>query len=339
MVSMTYAPDTILILLTFPIVFSVIVIHNIIQKKPLHIRHLLFSFGIPCIVAIIPILYLKYLSVHSWVFSTHPPLEKLNPFNVTLQQYVLYGGLPLLLAIFSLPIILKRANTLLYFLYSWLIANIVVEFILGDRLGFNRIRMFLVPSFVIWGILAAITVSSFSSLIHKHIRLIPKNLLLLFATVIIVCSGYYSIQYGYNRSFLCFCLFPAVSHPKKETMHAINWIQKNSTEHEAVMSGYVSGSLISAFAGNDVFTSKFFVLTNLPEAQENYANVQAFYLSTLPADYALELLKQNRVRYVLYGEDERAIVYQINGQSNTLFYPFLTEVFRSGDTIVYKIDP
>ena len=54
----------------------------------------------------------------------------------------------------------------------------------------------------------------------------------------------------------------------------------------------------------------------------------------MSSERAMIFLRQNKIAYVYFGDQERAL----SPSARDLSYPSLTRVFQSGNTVVYKVN-
>lgn len=329
--SFAYAPTMVVVILTLPIFFFLYMCtHQITLKRVKMLAMPLWMVGIYAGVALLPMLYVRYLSINTWDFTTHGILEKLNPFTLTVQEYFLTVGIPYVLSWFALPNIIKKKKTYLLLLAGWLIIHPLVEFFLSDLIGLNRIRMLLTPYFVVFGLLATEGIRMIAS--KNFPRLFTKQVISLGLVIVIIASGYLSYAIVYRRTHVCFCSPPMFdySYPNRDLMQAIWWLKGHTKETDNVLSGYYAGTLIPAFAGNSVYTSWWFRLTNLPEVGYTRNLVDAFYREIMTPSEAQEFIDANHISYVLVSQEERSLM-----TANRLSYPFLKEAGSWGDTSIY----
>ncbi len=332
--SFVYAPTMIVVILAFPLFFLCYSIaHRITLYRLKNLAMLFWMVGIYAGVVLLPMLYVRYLSVSTWDFTTHAILERLNPFTLTIQEYGLTVGIPYVLSWFALPSIIKKKHTFFMLLVGWLIVHPLVELGLSDAIGLNRIRMFLTPYFVVFGLLAAEGIRNIASVVLPRAR----STLVLFSllTVLVILSSYLSYGIVLRRSHVCFCNPPMFdyAYPKRELMEAVWWLRDNTNETQNVLSGYFAGTLIPAFAGNSVYTSWWFRLTNLPQVFTSWSRVVAFYQQAMGVQDARAFIDQNAISFVLFSDEERAIASR-----ERLSYPFLREVVLRGNTILYEVE-
>jgi hypothetical protein len=83
-----------------------------------------------------------------------------------------------------------------------------------------------------------------------------------------------------------------------------NWLSKRSEPDAVVFSSYLTGSLAPAMTGLRVFLGHYGQTIN---SDEKGAQVLAFYTGAMNDETARRLFREHRIRYVIYGQFERAI--------------------------------
>jgi hypothetical protein len=109
---------------------------------------------------------------------------------------------------------------------------------------------------------------------------------------------------------------------------AFNWLSERSEPDAVVFSSYLTGSLAPSMTGLRVFLGHYGQTIN---SDEKGAQVTAFYTGAISDETARQLFREHRVRYVVYGEFERAV-------SNSFVPPpWLTLAYRAGGVEVFEV--
>jgi len=334
--SQVYAPNSLLVFTTFPLILMVKSILEYKEKR--HLRFLpgwigvLFSYSL---IVALPIVYIPLLrKIQSDTLPIANVMEGLNPFRLSWVHYLLAVSFSYLFSWCALPVILKRKQTLLLFFATWLVMHPVGEFIISDAIGINRVRYFLTPYYVVFGILGAIGVTHIAEVFRNlHSRLYQGMLIVMMS--VIITLGIPAYYYSQQKLEVCFCYFNGFdfSYPRQDLIHAIWWLRDHTKEEDIVLSELFSGHLIPAFAGNKVYTSWWYRLSGSYTFIETFDNIRLFFSGAVDETWVNDFLTKNDISYVLYSENERAF----NPTLGDLTYSRLELVFHEGKTLVYKV--
>jgi hypothetical protein len=109
---------------------------------------------------------------------------------------------------------------------------------------------------------------------------------------------------------------------------AFAWLRTNSEPDAVLFSSYLTGNLGPSMTGLHVFLGHY---AQTLRSDEKGAQVTAFYANTMSDEAARRLFAEHRVRYVIYGQFERAI-------SGTFVPPnWLKLAHRSGDVEILAV--
>lgn len=331
--SFVYIPTILLVLLSLPLF---LLIYFYCEKEKRNIRnilHLSIPVSIYAGVLIIPVLYLLYVS-QFWEFNTFAKTEKIIPSDISFLNYPMIVGLPFILSIFSIPTVLKRKKTLFLLFIPWVIIHPLATLILSNFLSINKLRFFFGPYFLIFALLGTVTIINLAKIIHKRALKISTSIILFCLVFIFLYPSKHAYVMSYRANHVCFCTIPLFDYgyPKKGTMEAIYWLRDNSNKNDTVFSGYFAGILIPAFSGNRVYTSWWFRLMQPSNFDSVISNYQSFLSQRMTQKEARDFMIKEKIRYVFVGEEEQPLAGE-----NGLKYPFLREVIRSDNTVVYKV--
>jgi len=323
--SLEYAPTMVLILGSL----LLYILFQLITRKKIKSFGVMFAYGI---ITMVPIWYVRWVTISEWdVYRAISHMEKLNPFTVSFGEYLMDLGPVYFLALIGLPRIFAERKTLPTLLGAWILMHPVGVFILSPILQLNPIRFLLTPYFIVFGILAVYG-------IQQIVLWIPsrwKSFVACFVVFIVFATCAISYQANYNRTHLCFCMQPnfTFAYPTNAEMGGIWWLRDNSKENEVVLSLYYAGNLIPAFAGNRVYTSWWFWLSNDQNIWQTMAPTMAFYKGDLSTFEAQQFIRQAHISYIFWGEEERALAPQLSN----LPYNFLHKVSDQNNVVVYKV--
>jgi hypothetical protein len=116
---------------------------------------------------------------------------------------------------------------------------------------------------------------------------------------------------------------------REDLAGAFDWLRTNSQPDAVLFSSYLTGNLAPSMTTLRVFLGHY---AQTLRSDEKGALVAAFYTNAMSADASRRLFAEHRVRYVIYGQFERAI--------STEFAPpqWLNLAYRSGDVEVFEVD-
>ncbi len=333
--SLVNAPAMALVLSSLPLYFLIVVIR--LWNPPKGKSHivsqaqLLFSYAV---ITSLPVFYVRYVTTTVWGPYDFNFSEQLNPFHLTLWQYILAMGSTYLLSLFSIPRIVKNGKTLLLLLVGWIVMHPIGEYVIPGMLHINNIRYFFTPYFVGFGILATVGVWEIVSFSQKYIRKIPANVIVGCFVLVVLGSSYETFSASFTRAELCFCDVPTSTfgYPQQDLVSVLTWLGTHSSENEIVLSGFYAGNLIPVFSGNRVYTSWWQRLMEPAGLYDVRMSMESFYLGKMTDDEAAMFVHTNNIRWVLYSPTEH-----INPAFQTLPYSFLTLARQTGDTQLYKV--
>lgn len=331
--AIVFPPAMVMVLLSLPVSWILSVLIRIRKKNNLsigywHIGKLITYMGLVSI----PMLYVRYVTSVLWAPHNFTHNEELNPFSVPLQYYPFIMGTTYLLSIISVPFVLKKPNTFLLLLLPWVVLHPLAEYILAPILSINKIRFFLVPYYVSFGILSSVTIRDVSRWLSSAIPRIPKYFWTILFIIITFGVSWQSYIVSYNTSRVVFWLSDNFSfgYPKKDLVFAMEWLQKNTQETDVVLTHLYSGNLVPGFSGNRVVTSWWHRLADSPGFYPLFWEVEMFYRGAMTENQARTFIKDHDIAYVLYSDSEKL------AGTATLPYSFLAPVFTSGGTLVYR---
>ncbi len=281
---------------------------------------------------IVPSLYLMYVGKF-WDFSMFSKTEKLWSIPFTPSLYFDAVGLVYVLSFLSIPGIVKRGRAGEWAMLLWLVLHPFMVFFGSDLLNFNSVRMFYVPQYVVFSVLATLGLRDLYVLVRQYSRIGAIGLVGLALGAVIWSSwGTYRLYYEKTRVSFGSSRWPyPYGAPKKTVYEALLWLRDN-TNGESVLSGYHSGTMIPGIAGNFVYTSWWLYLSQDPRLGEILKPHLAFWYREMTDAQAQEFLQKNGIRYIFFGPEEKGVPRIVNPG----VYPFLTRVFTNGDVEIFE---
>lgn len=330
--SWVYAPDTIMILSSLPLVAVVLLWRGKLSSARLRLAALMVSYAF---IVLLPVIYVKIAISGLWDWNVYAVTEKLVPFVISFTEYLEIVGAGFVLAMIGLPFFMRRGNTLLVICAAITIMHPVGVFVLTKILDINKVRYFLSLYYIFIGLLAAGSLGELHDWLAGKWKgwLAGKWLATIVLTLLVLVSSSLTYYQTMKRQLICYCLQPDWGYPQKDLMGGIAWLAEHTGEEDIVLSGFFAGTLIPAFAGNRVVTSWWYRLTEAKGLWPLMGQVEAFYRQRMDVAAAAEFMQKNRVRYVISSEEERAL--QPGGRD--LSYPFLSLVYRTGQMSIYQV--
>jgi len=331
-----YAPNMVLIVSGFPlyILFDAISTYGKTRIFKWNTSAIGTLIAYALVIAI-PIVYVRYIVGYYWQDLNTAKLEFLNPFKLTFFEYVCALGIMFVISIFSIPTVIKRKNISLMLLATWVIVHPIGEFFLSPYLHLNPIRYFLTPYFVGFGILAAVVIEEFGTLVIRIGQYRKQYTLYCVLVLLVLATGTYTYARAFKRANRCFCQYGILdfAYPQRSVMDGISWLRTHTNPSDIVLSGYRAGMLIPAFSGNRVYTSWWYKLiqpSSFPIVLDGLAD---FYRQNLSEDDAKAYLKRYNISYIFYSDEE----YMLKPSAWGLQYPFLTEVYNHAGVMIYTV--
>ncbi len=110
---------------------------------------------------------------------------------------------------------------------------------------------------------------------------------------------------------------------------AVDWLRAHSARDEIVLSAYETGNYLAAHAGNRVVVGHW---TETVEWEHKMNQVEFFYNAATEDAWRVARLREYRVAYVFWGEEERAL-----GAFDPERASYLQRVFANDRTRVYRV--
>jgi hypothetical protein len=109
---------------------------------------------------------------------------------------------------------------------------------------------------------------------------------------------------------------------------AFDWLRANSEPDAVLFSSYLTGNVAPSMTGLRVFLGHY---AQTLHSDEKGAQVTAFYTNAMADETVRRLFAEHRVRYIIYGQFERAI-------SSTFVPPnWLNLIHRNGEIEIFEV--
>lgn len=225
---------------------------------------------------------------------------------------------PLIIVSFSL-LKFKQNNTIISFLVIWLVISFTLSFIPA---GFSF--------FYLRGLVFPLTILAFLG-IRSIKKVYPRLGILIFITLFLIGIGTKGMIFykriseaGKVNSWIYIA---------KNDKDVLDYLDNTNSEG-GVLSEYYLGNLIPAKTNNRVFYGHNNVT---PHALENIYFLHYFYGNNIEEKDAHAYLKETGIDLVVYSPREQAITKQYQ-ENIGISYAFLHEIFRSGNSTVYRVE-
>lgn len=117
-------------------------------------------------------------------------------------------------------------------------------------------------------------------------------------------------------------------YPEKNWMEAIYWLRDHTLTHDVVLTGPSAGNYIPAYAGNFVYLGHGGQTVNYLGKR---AIIPDFYSGKMGEETGKAWIKQNNIKWVFYGPEER------QWGDGVAQYSFLSQTFKTGNTVLYEV--
>jgi len=331
--SLIHAPNSVNLYLVLVFYTLTIFYLNWWQKKNFKqllpkISYLLIYF----LVSFLPIIHFYLLSrSYPWNLLGQGD-TKFDLGRILPQSMVIYAvGPTLFFSFYGSWLLLKKKDSLSLMLSPWSISYLLGYFVVDRISPYNSQRFLQTPFFVILAILATLALADLSSRLSRKLKIAEGKILIIFALILLSPSWpamlkSWSINwenFQWAGDYLYFT--------QPETLAAIRWLGKNTTERQIVLADKINGELIAALAGNFPYVNT--EITNFPDELFNRLenSLSNFYRQTQTNEEAKKFLQDNKINFVFWSDQEKRIALKDN-----LDYPFLTKVYENKQTIIYK---
>ncbi len=329
-VSYVYFPIIILILGSY----ALYCLFYLLQKNPLVSWKSRIDMGVKAIVYLIfvslPAVYIYFFS--GFISGTNfNRTEQLVPFDSDPRHYLLFVGIVYIFAIIGAVSAYRKGSAFLSLLAGWVIVHPIAVYVLAKLFGFNMIRFFYTPYYIVFALLAVRGIEEIISLPKirsKHMSLFVG----VCSALLILLPGLYTIQLGIQHYTVCFCFSADTEYgyPRRTVMEGLWWLRDNTHENDIVLSDFFTGNLIPAFAGNWIYTSWWHYLVSPPNIWDVQTMTNAFFTRQYTDENAYNFLKTNNIRYILYYPN-------VWWEQPPLQYPFLIVRYHNPDVTIYQV--
>lgn len=216
----------------------------------------------------------------SWMFHRQKIVVILD-----FKKYLLAFSPFLILAFWGFIKSLGAKDFLTNFLLGWTIVPFVLVFLLGKTLPLSQERLFEISHFLPLAILGGKTLSFGEK---KKLKFVLGGIFLFILPYFVFDLKWHINQFSspYFNIYL-----------PQSTLHAFDWLDKNTPPNSVVAAGYYTANMLPAFSHNRVFFGHDFTTYR---AEEKRRELELLFSPQTPEEKIKEILQKNKVNYWLF---------------------------------------
>lgn len=314
-------PSLLPVIISIPLSYLVFTLVNRLREKKLYFNKYQL-FGASLLVSIsaisLTISFLQTKMGHPWNMWNAWEISRWNVNETGFDMTLIFSFC--LLAVISILITAANLKKVIWenlFLFLWSLSPVyLLPF--ANLLGIGKIRLIDAAPFVPFAIL----ISNFIQTIGKKSRRIMLVLLIL------------SISLPVTFSFLRMEIDQKKQAPifsnvfvSKSVWNTIDFLKTDAKKDDVILSNEWAGNIIPGYVP---VKSYFGHINQTLDFFRKQGNAFAFLAGKMKDDEALKFMKENNIKYVYYGPEEK-----VAGQTS-LKYPFLKVVYKSDFDSIYK---
>jgi len=279
------------------------------------------------------LLFMYYLGTANPVWAI---VEKQNILPTPPLIRIITGfGLPLFFGILGLWALAKKDRVMGLFFSIWVFGVIMLSYI--PLWIYPMQRRFLETAFYVP---LAITASFGIKAIYdyfkkKKVKFLPSKffyVFVLFAMPLMIGSNIQNWQI-YNHLINNFN-WPKYYLPRGN-IDAMEWLRQNTANDSIILASFADSNVIPYFAARTVYVGHGPMTIDVNEKE---AEVEDFYSGKFSPDKAYVFLKNRKINYVFYSENEKKSEEGNQlGYFNPNNYPFLNNIYQTEKVSIYKV--
>lgn len=286
-----------------------------------------FRFSIHFVITLL-VTNLPVLIYYRWLFAnTHwgaiLAWEKLTQVTFDKIDFLMGLGPTAFLSLLGLLAIRERRK-MIFILYCWLGAVIAGSLFIAPLINFNPTRFLQNPIYIPLAILTILGVEKISRLIKSRLRVIAFWSAVLLLMAISIPTNLVSLK----NQYLMFADHSELIYPTFASVEAYNFLAKSTRPDEGVLTLYMAGNHLPFMSGNNILIGHLEGMTLHSSAVQS---ANQFYADQLMPDKAQQFLRDNYLKYVFWGPQEKSLGGDINK------YSFLQPIFTNQAITIFKV--
>lgn len=211
----------------------------------------------------------------------------------------------------------KERNVWRVFLFSWVGAVFLWAFFLADRLGLNPTRFLQFPVYIPLVILAVLGGE----------RFLKRSLWLGVLVAFLIALGLPTTVVSLKNQKEMYADFSELIYPGTELKKAFDFLSKNTSPDQTVLTLYQAGNLIPFMTGNSVYLGHLQETIDYPKKIELAVN---FFAGGMKSNVAKDFLASGRIDLVFLSPQEKSVGGKIDS------YSFLKPIYSNNRVTIFQ---
>lgn len=310
-----------------------------IVSRPTFKKNIYFTicFALTSLICLIVGYAIKQYYLHATTFTENFSSTELV-FNQQISLFQLFRVIGPIALFFPFGLIgaFRNRNSLSSFYVLFTIGSIVLFFSpLNKMLGTHNARFLSPLNYITYAFLSVYGIQSISQIARKYKRLVFS---ILFITIFILIT--ISTAQSFTRILQDKNIDSPISYLPKNIFTGFTFLDKQR-DSKAVLTtpSQFIGQLLPVFVNKKVYIARQIAT---PGYESKASEADAFFRSSLTANNASTLLRDNGIGYVVLTSLEGYVAtddfrtYDFSGQLYKT-YPFLSEIYKNKDIVIFKV--
>ena len=249
--------------------------------------------------------------------------------RINLKELLLGLGPMAVLAIYGAVVAVRKGGRWNAMIAPWAVIYLIGFYLVKKIMPYSGLRLIQTPFIAFLGILAAMAIENISTYLEKRIG-VRKGLIMavIILAVLLPSYGNYRLALNINVNNFRFN-YEHLLFATREKKEAIDFLMKNTSQKDYVIADPVNATLITALSGNETFVTIY--AKNLPDDYNRLEDqVVKFFSEIWSEKERVEFLKQNRVRLVFWGAEEKR-------WGGKMDLPILEKVFENEEVTIFAV--
>lgn len=264
-------------------------------------------------------------------------VDTIRPLPFDYSEYFKAVGPMLPLGLFGLIVaMIKKEKAMVLsaaWVLAWLFLLVVFKFVPQQSpLRFSEMIPH-VPLAVLTGYVFFVLRKLRKSFVICHLSFVIPMVLVTIGLGVMVSSYWWQRDFVDHKMRASFPLVPTgsyVMYPLKDFIAAIQFIEDTAPLDSVIFSETTAGNYIPAYSNKKVFLGH----DNTVKYEEKQIITKQFFSGTMKSDEARTFLKQNKLKYVFFGPQEK----EDGGVSDlSKVYTFLQSIYSNPYVVVYSV--